>query len=30
MIHDTPFLPGLSPLAGKQLTAAREAGNLTW
>ncbi|KUO56035.1 MAG: hypothetical protein APF80_12400 [Alphaproteobacteria bacterium BRH_c36] len=25
----TPFLPGLSPVAGKQLTAARDAGNLS-
>lgn len=25
----TPFLPGLSPVAGKKLTAARDAGNLS-
>ena len=25
----TPFLPGLSPVAGKPLTASRDAGNLT-
>ena len=28
-MHATPFLLGLSPLKGKQLTAARDAGNLT-
>jgi hypothetical protein len=27
--NPTPFLPGLSPVAGKQLTAARDAGNLS-
>ena len=27
--NSTPFLPGLSPVAGKQLTAARDAGNLS-
>lgn len=29
MTEATPFLPGLSPVAGKSLTAARDAGNLT-
>ena len=29
MINATPFLPGLSPVSGKSLTAARDAGNLT-
>jgi hypothetical protein len=29
MINATPFLPGLSPVAAKSLTAARDAGNLT-
>ena len=29
MSDATPFLPGLSPVAGKPLTAARDAGNLT-
>jgi len=29
MIEATPFLPGLSPVAGKPLTAQRDAGNLT-
>jgi hypothetical protein len=29
MIEATPFLPGLSPVAGKPLTAALDAGNLT-
>ena len=28
-MHATPFLPGLSPVATKQLTAARDAGNLS-
>jgi hypothetical protein len=28
-MHATPFLPGLSPVAGKSLTARRDAGNLT-
>lgn len=28
-MQTTPFLPGLSPLKGKQLTAARDAGNLS-
>jgi len=28
-MHATPFLPGLSSIAGKQLTAARDAGNLS-
>ena len=28
-MHAMPFLPGLSPVAGKQLTAARDAGNLS-
>ena len=29
MTNATPFLPGLSPVAGKSLTAAQDAGNLT-
>ena len=29
MNEATPFFPGLSPVAGKSLTAARDAGNLT-
>jgi hypothetical protein len=29
MANATPFLPGLSPVAGKSLTATRDAGNLT-
>ena len=29
MTSATPFLPGLSPVAGKSLTAERDAGNLT-
>ena len=29
MSEPTPFLPGLSPVAGKSLTATRDAGNLT-
>ena len=29
MADATPFLPGLSPVAGKPLTAAQDAGNLT-
>jgi hypothetical protein len=29
MTEATPFLPGLSPVGGKSLTAARDAGNLT-
>jgi Transposase DDE domain group 1 len=29
MTEATPFLPGLSPVAGKSLTAAQDAGNLT-
>lgn len=29
MTRATPFLPGLSPIAGKSLTANRDAGNLT-
>jgi hypothetical protein len=29
MSDATPFLPGLSPVAGKPLTASRDAGNLT-
>ena len=29
MTHATPFLPGLSPVGSKSLTAARDAGNLT-
>lgn len=29
MTEATPFLPGLSPVAGKPLTATRDAGNLT-
>ena len=29
MTQSAPFLPGLSPVAGKSLTAARDAGNLT-
>ena len=29
MIEATPFLPGLSPVAGKSLTVQRDAGNLT-
>lgn len=29
MTTSTPFLPGLSPLAGKSLTVTRDAGNLT-
>jgi hypothetical protein len=29
MIDATAFLPGLSPVAGKSLTAALDAGNLT-
>ena len=29
MANATPFLPGLSSVAGKSLTAARDAGNLT-
>ena len=29
MTEATPFLPGLSPVAGKSLTAQRDAGNLT-
>ena len=29
MTDATPFLPGLSPVAGKPLTASRDAGNLT-
>ena len=29
MTEATPFLPGLSPVAGKSLTAARDGGNLT-
>jgi Transposase DDE domain group 1 len=29
MVEATPFLPGLSPVAGKSLTAAQDAGNLT-
>jgi len=29
MTEATPFLPGLSPVAGKPLTAQRDAGNLT-
>jgi hypothetical protein len=29
MTDTTPFLPGLSPLAGKPLTAQRDAGNLS-
>lgn len=29
MINATAFLPGLSPVAGKSLTAALDAGNLT-
>ncbi len=28
-MHTAPFLPGLSPVAGKSLTAARDAGNLS-
>jgi hypothetical protein len=29
MTEAAAFLPGLSPVAGKSLTAARDAGNLT-
>ena len=29
MVEATPFLPGLSPVAGKPLTACRDGGNLT-
>ena len=29
MMETTPFLPGLSPVAGKQLTAQQDAGNLS-
>jgi hypothetical protein len=29
MVNATPFLPGLSPVAGKSLTVSRDAGNLT-
>lgn len=29
MVKPTPFLPGLSPAAGKLLTASQDAGNLT-
>src|SRR4030095_6227659 len=29
MTEVTPFLPGLSPVGAKSLTAARDAGNLT-
>ena len=29
MVEGTPFLPGLSPVAGKPLTACQDGGNLT-
>ena len=29
MVEATPFLPGLSPVASKPLTAQQDAGNLT-
>jgi Transposase DDE domain group 1 len=29
MVNATPFLPGLSPVAGKPLTVSRDAGSLT-
>ena len=29
MVEATPFLPGLSPVAGKPLTACQDGGNLT-